>query len=647
MQVRSTKARLAASLGAAAVLGLAGASGAQASSVQTVSNGAFLYYFGDAGGNTVNMAPASGGGVTITDSQPITVAPGSNCTGDGTNTVTCPGDTTSDPAPNPKFAGYYAFLGDGPNSWTNTAVLVQNRVSGGDGVDTINAGPGPQNVSGGGGNDTIAGGVVDDDLLGGDGNDTIDGAGGSDEVDGGNDDDTITGGAGDDDVYGGNGNDTVNGGAGSDYVEGDLGNDTVNGEDGDDTVTGDYDDPLDTGDVAGTDTLNGGNGDDYFPAGTQQDPGADAVNGGAGRDEVDYSDEQAGVIVSADGVVGDGLPGENDTVGSDVEDIDGTNYDDTLTGNNSANSLYGYSGNDTLNGQGGDDDMYGYDGTDVLNGGADRDYLDGNGGADTVNGEDGDDEISAGDGEADVLNGGNGSDTVDYFSGQATSVSLDGQANDGVAGEGDNAQVENVNTGGGNDTVTGSSDRNIIDTGGGDDAINVAGDSAVDDVTCGSGFDSATVDAGDAYATTGEDTKCENVNGGPAVTSPAANVNQVPQVDTTAPKIKATAKCQKKAAAFKKRGCTLTVSANETFRFGARMTASFKKATLSAAGSGLILAEKETGFSGTSNKLKVTLKPSKKLLAKTPKKFKVKIKVTAYDKGGNPKSTTKTVTVKR
>ena len=46
--------------------------------------------------------------------------------------------------------------------------------------------------------------------------------------------------------------------------------------------------------------------------------------------------------------------------------------DDTLTGNDGPNKLWGYSGNDTLNGGSGNDTLKGHRGLDTLNGGPTR-----------------------------------------------------------------------------------------------------------------------------------------------------------------------------------------------------------------------------------------------------------------------------------
>jgi RTX calcium-binding nonapeptide repeat (4 copies) len=121
----------------------------------------------------------------------------------------------------------------------------------------------------------------------------------------------------------------------------------------------------------------------------------------------------------------------------------------------SAALVAGGAGSDTLNGTSGDDSLYGRAGNDTLNGLAGNDDLDGGPGAD-------------------ILNGGDGTDAATYGGRSApVTVTLDNQANDGEAGEGDNVRsdIEAVYGGNGNDTMTGSSKADTIDGQGGDDAI--------------------------------------------------------------------------------------------------------------------------------------------------------------------------------
>jgi Ca2+-binding RTX toxin-like protein len=73
---------------------------------------------------------------------------------------------------------------------------------------------------------------------------------------------------------------------------------------------------------------------------------------------------------------------------------------------------------------------------------------------------------------ADQLIGGDGDDQVSYSrAGMNVRVTLDGLANDGMAGEGDNAQVEDISGGSGDDVLIGNDDSNSIYGDSGDDDI--------------------------------------------------------------------------------------------------------------------------------------------------------------------------------
>ncbi|MEY2426502.1 MAG: hypothetical protein QOI61_2074, partial [Actinomycetota bacterium] len=103
--------------------------------------------------------------------------------------------------------------------------------------------------------------------------------------------------------------------------------------------------------------------------------------------------------------------------------------------------------------------------------------------------------VRPGDG-ADVIAGGTATDSVSYAGrSAAVTVRLDGVANDGEAGEGDDvrADVENVTGGNGNDTLVGSASANRLD--GGPGADTVSGGGGDDTLIGGSGFDS--LDGGD------------------------------------------------------------------------------------------------------------------------------------------------------
>src|SRR5205085_821371 len=97
----------------------------------------------------------------------------------------------------------------------------------------------------------------------------------------------------------------------------------------------------------------------------------------------------------------------------------------------------------------------------------------------------------------DVLTGEGGVDTARYNLRTArVTVSLDGVANDGQTGEGDNVAVENTVGGSGSDHLTGNAGANALSGGGGADVLNGKGGN--DTLTGGGGRDRATFAGGPA-----------------------------------------------------------------------------------------------------------------------------------------------------
>jgi hypothetical protein len=196
-------------------------------------------------------------------------------------------------------------------------------------------------------------------------------------------DNTITGTAGDDTIYGEVGDDTLNGGLGLDALFGGDGDDTLNtgdgtrgvfayGQGGDDIINGNVgDDNLIGG--AGDDRIRGASGKDFLSGGAGDDwlmPGAglNIVDGGDGNDTVDYSDSTVGLEVDLS-FLGDHAAGtggyQGDLIGN-VENVVGSNFADTLTGDDADNDISGGGGDDTLVGLGGDDRLSGDGGSDTF-----------------------------------------------------------------------------------------------------------------------------------------------------------------------------------------------------------------------------------------------------------------------------------------
>ena len=184
-------------------------------------------------------------------------------------------------------------------------------------------------------------------------------------------------------------------------------------------------------------------------------------------------------------------------------EVHGGGGDDVLHGDADVPNrevLDGGDGKDTIDGFGGDDD---------ISGGAGDDVLEGNGGADKVLGGDGNDTLSGDDQAApgaDLIDGGSGNDMLkDYVEygtdiHPAAGVSLNGVADDGREGEGDDVRsVERMIayvsgrfelTDGAEDWQVWSnmnSGRSVVLAGGGDDRI--VGEDAVEDIDGGAGDD--------------------------------------------------------------------------------------------------------------------------------------------------------------
>ncbi len=162
--------------------------------------------------------------------------------------------------------------------------------------------------------------------------------------------------------------------SGNDKLVGTAAGENINGLSGDDSLYG----------LGGDDTLDGGDDHDLLVGG----PGADTLKGGGGEDTVDYSSSPEGVTINLNDGTARGGDADGDTVESDIENVRGSMYDDSLTGNGRNNKLWGLGGNDELDGGRRHDTLYGGDGDDSLDGGAGNDTLEGGAGADTLTGGD-------------------------------------------------------------------------------------------------------------------------------------------------------------------------------------------------------------------------------------------------------------------
>jgi Ca2+-binding RTX toxin-like protein len=468
------------------------------------------------------------------------------------------------------------------------------------GANVLRGGGGNDNLDGSDGDDTLLGGAGSDKLIGGNGIDTLSyddatagvtvslaiailqntGSGGgndtisglenltgsafADRLTGDTGNNRLTGGAGDDVLNSGLGNNILDGGAGIDIVSyadatagiraslalttlqttSGAGRDQYIGIDGieggafGDLLTGSGGNDILYG-RDGNDTLTAGDGDDLMIGGT----GSDKLNGGLGLDTASYEDATAAVNVSlAITVLQNTAGGGNDTLSS-VENLLGSKYNDTLTGDVGANAISGGLGNDLIVGGLGNDVLDGGGGTDTisytdatagvsvslalttaqntgaagidsltgfenLTGSGFGDMLTGDGSANSINAGAGNDHVDGGNGDDmvfgglgdDVLAGGVGIDTISYSdatSGITLSLALAGTAQTtGWGGVDTVGGFENITGSAYADILTGDAGANVLTGGAGVDKLDggagndsLSGGSSADQLTGGAGLD--------------------------------------------------------------------------------------------------------------------------------------------------------------
>jgi Ca2+-binding RTX toxin-like protein len=427
-----------------------------------------------------------------------------------------------------------------------------------------------------------------DDYLDGKGNsDTLYGGGGDDELKGGSGDDYLYGGEGDDDLEGGEGLDYLDGGTNStptvehdkvsfdsaddsvllnmqdidpsgyatayirgvgddkikniEDVDGSSYGDTIISNDDTNTISGGIGEDTIIG-LDGADELHGGSDSDLFISGIYQssggsydivdgDDGSDTIIGGTESDTMDYSRLSKSIDTTLDGnnyTTVNITDYSNDTI-KEVENIIGSQVDDTIRGDGEANILKGEDGDDTLSGGGGIDELIGGDDIDTadytnaankievdLNEATYKVLDDGDGSQDklssierviasthndTLSGASTDDTLLGGDG-ADTLQGRAGADylyggsedsssdgayidevSYEYITNSSHKVVVDLANNSGVVHDGSGAtsdvdyiqDIENVKGSVGEDTIVGDSESNLIRGGDGNDLIDGSG----------------------------------------------------------------------------------------------------------------------------------------------------------------------------
>lgn len=440
--------------------------------------------------------------------------------------------------------GFAVYGGNGNDTLTLDASLgaKQGFLYGQGGNDALNGGTGLDRLYGGIGLDTYSGGLGQDNFF----TDPDDYTAGSVGVIGG------TGTATDiiylsaattinvtvamqvEQVFGSSGDDVINASlvtAGL-HLYGQGGHDTITGGSGNDIILG--------GD--GNDVMGGGGGNDLFRPGI----GNDTVNGTS--DSVSFIDVQAGLTISLVSGTATGT-GVNTTM-TGILNVDGTNFNDVITGDANANALNGKGGDDWITGLGANDILFGGAGIDTLDysasptgvtarigagagpgigghaagdnpaefenliGSMFSDVLEGSTGVNIINGLDGNDVIHGLQGN-DTIDGGDGNDAIygGVVGGTDQDTMIGGNGNDTFyadASDIDGGGLLLVTPGAGTDTVNaraltialvswilpnglenanGTNQNDILNGSGVSNAIVISGFGGADSITGGSGAD--------------------------------------------------------------------------------------------------------------------------------------------------------------
>ena len=262
-------------------------------------------------------------------------------------------------------------------------------------------------INGTTGNDTLTGDTIDSGSY-----DTLNGLAGNDVLNSLLGNDKLNGGLGDDVLNGGGGSDTMTGGDGSDiyYVDniGDVVTETnVLASTGGTDLVNSYLSAYTLGAnveigrilATGAATLSGNTLNNVIYAGN----GVNNLDGLGGTDTLSYqfatTTGLSGVTLNLSVLNGSGQSTAIGISGADlikgIENIIGSNYNDTITGNAGNNVLNGLLGADKLIGGLGNDSLNGGLGTDKLIGGKGQDNLTGGAGRDTFTFAAGDNGITA------------------------------------------------------------------------------------------------------------------------------------------------------------------------------------------------------------------------------------------------------------
>lgn len=216
--------------------------------------------------------------------------------------------------------------------------------------------------------------------------------------------------------------------------------------------------------------------------------GVDTIDGGAGSDTISYRYYTSSITVNLD--KGTATPFSGSTKLLSIENVEGSQYGDKLTGSNGANTFQGFAGDDVIDGKGGvDTAVYRESSSAVVvdltsgavTGGAGRDTLIsienvvGSRFNDTLTGSSAKNTFDGFLGD-DTIDGKGGFDTIDYgFAVRAVTVNLATGVVNGGAGADTLKSIEAVKGSVFGDKITGSAVANTILGDEGNDTLKGAG----------------------------------------------------------------------------------------------------------------------------------------------------------------------------
>ena len=445
-----------------------------------------------------------------------------------------------------------------------------DHLIGDDGHNQFWHSPGDDLMEGRGGNDSFWSGAGADRILGGDGRDHVSysrsnsgvfvnlgtGAahGGYAQGDTLRSIESLYGSDFADRLTGDENNNSLNGGPGADVIDGGEGNDYLyyRGSNAAVTVnlaTGAASGGYAQGDTfSGIERLGGSSHDDHLTGDDGDnvlvgDAGADVLIGGEGADVLSYFNSNAGVTVSLATGAASGGHAEGDTF-SGFEWLDGSRYDDHLTGDDGDNRFWESSGNDLLEGGDGNDQFWSGADADRIHGGSGRDHLSywesdagvtvnlatgaASGGyaqgdtftsiesvygsryADRLTGGDGGDHLYGSPG-ADVFDGGDGDDFLTYFhseaavtvnlaTGAASGGYAQGDTFSGIEWLGGSRHDDHLTGDDGDNVLVGYAGADVFDGGAGVDVLSYFGSDAAVTVNLATGRASGGHANGDSFS---------------------------------------------------------------------------------------------------------------------------------------------------